>query len=204
MPRARTAESENVVVVKKPRAPRARAASTVGTDAPAPRKRAPRKVAAKAIAVPESIPEPEPTTAHQRKAPTPIAAERRSKARTTRTFVVVIILCLVLTGAGVFVGMFDQGAIDVVAVVNSRNEQISRGEVRDASGQTVTSSVPVQTDHSGLHVADPFTPIAAPAAALPTPVASTTLPADVVGTSTTSSVATSSETTRDSALKPAL
>ena len=210
MPRARTSESEDVVVVKKPRAPRARAASSDTGTVSAARKRAPRKTVAKkaAAVVPEVVPEPESvaTPAAQRKAPTPIAAERRSKARTTKTFIAVIVFCLILTGAGVVVGMFDHGPIDVVAVVNNRNEQISRGEVRDANGQTVTSAVPVQTDNSGLRIADPSVPTqATPAPA--TPVATTTVPTEVVATSTaaTSSTDTAPEsTTRDSALKPAL
>ena len=203
MPRARTTESEDLVVVKKPRAPRARAASLEGETAVAPRKRAPRKTAAKKVApMSESVPEPEPTPTAQRKAPTPIAAERRIKARTTKAFIAVIFFCILLSAAGVVVGMFDHGAIDVIAVVNSRNEQISRGEVRDANGQTVTQTVPVQADSSGLHVADSSLSPAPVAAAQST----ATPPVEVVGTSTATSTATTSSasTTRDPALKPAL
>ncbi len=202
MPRARTTESEDVVVVKKPRAPRARATSVDGESA-APRKRAPRKTAPKKVApVSELAAEPTPPQTQQRKAPTPIAAERRTRVRNTRALIAVVTFCVLLSGVGVTVGLFDHGAIDVVAVVNNRNEKISRGEVRDANGQTVTNSVPVQIDGSGLHVADPSTAVTP----TPMPLPETTIPAEVAGTSTaTSTAATSSEsTTRDPALKPAL
>lgn len=205
MPRARTTASEDVVVVQKPRASRARAVVSVdGESVPAPRKRAPQKTAPKkVVSASESLSEPEPAPVAQRKAPTSIASERRTKVRTTKMFVTVATFCAVLTGAGVTVGMFDHGAIDVVAVVNSRNEQISRGEVRDESGQTVTNAVPVQTDNSGLRIADPSVPTQVTP---PTPIASTTTPVETIGVSTTATTtATSTEsTTRDSALKPAL
>ena len=188
MPRARTSESEDVVVVKKPRAPRTRAASVDGEPKPAPRKRAPRKTTPKAApkveAVIEQVSE-EPVVVSQRKAPTPLAADRKRSVRSNILFSIVATFCVLLVGAGVVVGLFDHGPIDVLSVVTTRNEKIARGEVRDENGQVVTTIVPTQTDmrpNGGLTFATP------------TPAASTTPVAPVATSSATSSISTSTST----------
>jgi len=184
MPRARTSESEDVVVVKKPRAPRTRAASVDGEPKPASRKRAPRKTTPKVEAVIEQVSE-EPVVVSQRKAPTPLAADRKRSVRSNILFSIVATFCVLLVGAGVVVGLFDHGPIDVLSVVTTRNEKIARGEVRDENGQVVTTIVPTQTDmrpNGGLTFATP------------TPAASTTPVTPVVPVATssaTSSISTS-------------
>lgn len=201
MPRARTPESEDVVVVKKPRAPRARATSVDGFG-PTPRKRAPRKTVSKTETPVESV--AAASEAPARKAPTALASERKRSVRHTQIFVVVATLSILLVGAGVVVGMFDHGQIDVVSVVTIRNEKIARGEVRDETGQLITTVVPAQTDNrpnGGLTIATP-TPVASTTEpAVPAPTATTT------ATSTTevaTSTASTTPVTPDPALKPAL
>ena len=195
MPRAVTADSEDVVV-KKPRASRARAASADSGVATAVRKRAPRKTATKPETSSETLATvAEPTPA--RKAPTAIASERKRSIRRTQIFVVVTTFSILLVGAGVVVGMFDHGQIDVVSVVTIRNEKIARGEVRDESGQIITTVVPAQTDNrpnGGLTIATP------------TPVASTTapvVPVPVATTTATSSVETATSTASTTPVMPA-
>ena len=174
MSRVRTPESEELSVVKKPRAPRTRSVGVADgeMDVAAPRKRAPRKVTTTTIAKSEDT----YTELQNRKAPTNMATNRHHSKRNLRTFMIVCFVCVVISGSGVVVGMFDKGAIDVIAVVNDRNEKIGRGEVRDAvTGETITVSVPVQTDtrpNGGLQIADPtLAPAVTPA---PAPAASST------------------------------
>jgi hypothetical protein len=109
-------------------------------------------------------------------------------------FIFVIVFCVLLTGAGVTVGLFDNGAIDVVAVVNTRNEQINRGEVRDASGQVITNTVAVQEDRSGLHAPDPSAPVQPPPPATTTSSDQANTTNAATGTAATSSTATPSAT----------
>ena len=140
MPRARTDES-NDVVLKKPRAPRTRLVSINDRAAVVvPRKRAPRRTAAKELTDSETV-ATEPEAESSRKAPTALSRERKQSVRSSRLFVVVATFCILLIGAGVVVGMFDHGPIDVLTVVTNRNEKIARGEVRDENGQVIT--VPV-------------------------------------------------------------
>ena len=195
MPRARTPESAEDAVIKKPRAPRARAILPDGAE-PSP-KRTPRKVVQKITLEPVSEP------AVIRRAPTPIAAERRRSNQNHRTFFSVLAFCVVLSGIGVGIGVFDRGTIDVVAVVNDRNEKISRGEVRDeVTGEPVTLSVPVQNmdnrPNGGLQIADPVDqpppPLVAPETASST---ATSTPAG----ETASSTDVDSSVTPDPALK---
>jgi hypothetical protein len=183
MPRIRDTESLEEVVVKKPRAPRARAVSVSG-DSPAPRKRAPRKVAAPV----------EPTVSSevvpQRKAPTTIAKAQVRSKRNLRVFISVLTVCLIIIGSAVVVGTSDKGVIDVVAVVNERNEKINRGEVRDAvTGETITQTVSVQNadtrPNGGLQIADPSL---VPAVVPPSAETATTTE---TGTSTEATAATS-------------
>lgn len=205
MPRARTPESEDVVVIKKPRAPRTRAVSVDGETKPASQKRAPRKTVSKVESVIEEV-EVEPVTTTQRKAPTAIASERKRSVRSNWIFSVVATFCVLLVGAGVVVGLFDHGPIDVVTVVTIRNEKIARGEVRDENGQVVTTSVPTQIDNrpnGGLSMAAP-TPIATSTPVVPTPIATTTATStDGVATST-AATASSTKTVTATTSKPAL
>jgi hypothetical protein len=58
--------------------------------------------------------------------------------------IVTMVVLLGTVGAGVLIGISDKGPIDVIAVVNERNEKIGRGEVRGEDGESVTRTVPVQ------------------------------------------------------------
>jgi hypothetical protein len=202
MPRAGTPESEDVVVVKKPRAPRTRAVSAEGEEKPAPRKRAPRKTAPKAEPVAEEVVD-EPVVTPGRKAPTAIAANRKRRSRSNVVYSVIATFCLLLIGAGVAVGLFDHGQIDVVTVVTQRNEKIARGEVRDENGQLITTAVPTQVDNrpnGGLTMAAP-TPVATTTPVVETPVATTTATStDATATSTASTTKPTTATTSRPAL----
>lgn len=212
MPRVRTSESNDEIVVKKPRKPRTRvsvaeAESVTPTE---PRKRAPRKTASRAHIEALPVATLAAVAAPLRKAPTPLAAERRRSVRSNRVLFVIVAICTLIVGSGVVVGMFDHGVIDVVAVVNERNEKISRGEVRDASGQTITMTVPVQTDtrpNGGLQIADPAALPAPMPEVTPLPVATATSTASSTHTTTASTsdagTASSTPVTSDPALKPA-
>jgi hypothetical protein len=85
----------------------------------------------------------------------------------------------------------DKGSIDVIAVVNDRNEKINKGEVRDESGNAVTQTIQVQTDsrpNGGLPMGDAPAPVPAPVSE----VASTT-----VASSTPDKSATTTEETNE-------
>jgi len=148
MPRARTASSEEeaVVVAPKKRAPRKRVprieeAVEESQLAPKPRVRRPRatpKVNEEVAEVAEPV----------RRAPTPIQAERRAVKRGNRALVIVAIFFVLVTGSGVAIGMTDAGPIDVVAVVNERNERVGRGEVREGENSV---TVPVQNTTAGAN-----------------------------------------------------
>ena len=147
MPRARTTTAEDTPdVAKKFRAPRTRRVVDVGDEvAPSVRRRSPTVVDVKDDLV--------------RKAPTPLRATHVRQSRQERGLFVMIGACLMLFGIALGIGLSDRGVIDVVAVVNERNEKINRGEVRDASGNTVTRTVGVQNQteepNGGLILADP-------------------------------------------------
>ncbi len=146
MPRARINDAEEDVVLPKPRVRKPRAVSVAG-EITAPRKRAtPRPRVA--VASVETV---------SRKAPTPISQQRRSRSRKAKSFFIVLAVGVVLAGVGVGIGLMDKGAIDVIAVVNDRNEKINKGEVRDESGNTVTQTLQVQSDtrpNGGLPMGD--------------------------------------------------
>ena len=173
MPRARTTTADDLdVVSQKPRAPRTRRVIDVDSKGTQPVSR--RKPPTDPVA-PEVV----------RKAPTPLRATQGTRIRRERSLLVVLGVCLTLFGIGFGIGLSDQGVIDVVAVVTERNEKINRGEVRDASGNTVTKTVGVQNQaaepNGGLILADPN---------LVTPP-----PAPVVSSSTATSTATQGTTT---------
>jgi hypothetical protein len=184
MPRARTTTAlEDEGVVKKPRATRARAVSS-GEDAP----RAPRKVV-----------EPESEGEVVRKAPTPFREQRQASGKGARNLIIVVVFCSILISIGFGIGLSDKGQINVVAIVNERNEKISRGEVRTANGDTITQTIPVQGSdnrpNGGLRIADDVTPPAPPEVPpSSTTTASTTLES-VRATSTESSGENESATT---------
>lgn len=149
MPRARINVPDDEVVVKKPRAPRKpRVISSDTISTPKPRKRTSPKV----IEREEEVPEP------TRKAPTAIASSKRRQKRSSKVLVIVAIFCVILTGLGVGLGLSDKGEINVVAVVNDRNEKINRGEVRDEkTGEVMSLTIPVQKDdrpNGGLKLSD--------------------------------------------------
>lgn len=194
MPRVSN-EAEEMTAPKK-RAPRKRTPKatdeTSGVDAPRPRT---RRVVKKAMSdAGEHETERAVVTERERKAPTPLAATRASKKRQSRSLWIGIGVAVVLSGAGVAIGMSDQGQIDVVAVVNERNEKINRGELRDEAGNPLTATIPVQNTepNGGLVPADPAT---IPPPPEPEPVSTTT---ESVATSTDEvlpEIVTSEETT---------
>ncbi len=151
MPRARiNADGEEIVLPKtrtrKPRVVPAEGEVKVVRKRAAPR---PRVVS----------PDPEPASpALSRKAPTPLAAKRKSRSQKSKTLIAVLGVCFLIGVAGVGIGFMDGGSIDVVAVVNERNEKINKGEVRDDSGQVVTQTIQVQNEdarpNGGLKIGD--------------------------------------------------
>lgn len=179
MPRARTTTAEDIDdVAKKPRAPRTRKVVVVGDEVtPTVRRRK---------SIPDAV-EIEPI----RKAPTPLRETHVRQTRRQHGLFVVLGVCLMLFGIGFGIGLSDRGAIDVVAVVTERNEKINRGEVRDASGNTITKTVGVQNQtaepNGGLILADPN--LVPP----PTPVvsSSTATSSDAQATSTVITASTS-------------
>jgi hypothetical protein len=179
MSRVRTTESDEDILVKKPRARKPRSVAAVDEEIPVkPRKRA----------APRAKKLEEKTEEVSRKAPTRISAVRKRSIRNTRVFVSVLVFCCAVTGVGVGVGMMDKGSIDVVAVVNERNEKINKGEVRDENGQPTTITVPVQNQdtrpNGGLQIAD--APIVTE-----TPIATSSIPD--ANASSSDGVASSSE-----------
>jgi hypothetical protein len=190
MPRARTTTTEELISdAPKKRAPRKRPTLAEGEVA-APRPRAPRRKV-----VPEEQPEVEtPRVAEVsggRRAPTPLRAERTASSKNRRSLMVALGIFCLLSGVGVAIGLSDSGQIDVVAVVNERNERVNRGEVREGESSI---TVPVQSGdvraNGGLVPADPSS-IPPP----PTPEAATTT--DATASSTDDGTATSSEAAAD-------
>lgn len=167
MPRARINDATEDIVLPKTRARKPRAVSVDGST-PAPRKRAAPRPRVAPVAT-----EPVP-----RKAPTPLSAQRRTRSKKTKSLFLVVALGIVLAGTGVVIGVLDKGTIDVVAVVNERNEKINKGEVRDAAGNAVTQTIQVQTDarpNGGLPMGDAVdVPQVTPAVSSTTEATSTT------------------------------
>ena len=157
MPRARTTTTEEETLVPKKRTPRKRAVTVTDGEASAPRApRAPRK---RTEAVVEEAAVEAVRTEPARRAPTPISEQRKAVSRGRRSLVWTLGIVLILCGAGVAIGMSDNGQIDVVAVVNERNERVNRGEVREGES---TITVPVQSGdvrpNGGMVPADVSTP----------------------------------------------
>jgi hypothetical protein len=96
-------------------------------------------------------------------------------------------IVLLLCGTGVGIGMSDNGQIDVVAVVNERNERVNRGEVREGES---TITVPVQSSdvrpNGGLIPADAPTPPPVPEA----PATTTATSSDAIPEATEGSTET--------------
>lgn len=162
MPRARTTTAtEDEGVVKKPRTTRVRAVSS-DEDAPpkAPRKRAPKRVS-----------EPDGEAEPVRKAPTVFREQKRTSTTSTRNFLIIAVVCLSIVSIGLGIGFSDKGQINVVAIVNERNEKINRGEVRTANGETITQTIPIQGSdnrpNGGLIPADTPPPVAPPSEITP-------------------------------------
>ncbi len=157
MPRARTTTTEEETLAPKKRAPRKRVTAVPDGEAPAPRApRAPRK---RTTPVVEATPVEVTPTEPARRAPTPIREQRKAVSRGRRSLLWTLGIVLLLCAAGVGIGMSDNGQIDVVAVVNERNERVNRGEVREGES---TITVPVQSSdirpNGGLTPADAPTP----------------------------------------------
>lgn len=177
MPRARINVPDDEVVVKKPRAPR-KPRVVSGDDVLTPK---PRKVLAPKVVESEEDEVAEPA----RKAPTAIASTKRKQRRSGKVLAIVAVFCTLLTGSGVGLGLSDRGEINVVAVVNDRNERINRGEVRDEkTGEPMSITIPVERDdrpNGGLKMAD-TQPEQVPS--VPAPETATTSEAGTVSTTT--------------------
>ncbi len=192
MPRTSSTPTEETVAVKK-RAPRKRAPKTDPETTPKPRARRPRKEPAPE---PEVKIEPVVSDTSGRRAPTQLHEQRQTKRRASRSLLIGLGAGVLLIGAGIGIGISDGGQIDVVAVVNERNEKIQRGEVREGES---TITVPVQnTDtrpNGGLIPADAPVPTPEPAA--------TTTPETASSTDSTADTATTTEPTADVATETA-
>jgi hypothetical protein len=192
MPKVSTSktEEEAIVVAPRKRAPRKRA--PVDGETPAPRSRV-RKTAVRHDDEPSV--RPEPSDEHQsRRAPTPLKAQRLASKRNTNSLVIGLVGLAIGIGAGVGIGYSDNGQIDVVAVVNERNEKINRVEVRGDNGESVTQTVPVQnTDTRPNGGLVPMETPSAPATS-ETPAATTT-PVDATATSSDSASTSTATTT---------
>jgi hypothetical protein len=118
-----------------------------------------------------------------------LASRRRSHSRNTKAFFTVVGICVVLAGVGVGIGFMDKGSIDVIAVVNERNEKINKGEVRDDSGNAVTQTIQVQSDtrpNGGLPMGDAVAPESAP---VPEVASTTEATSTIEGSATTTEAA---------------
>lgn len=189
MPRARINVPDDEQITKKPRAPR-KPRVVPNDDLLASNSR--KRVMPKEVAVVEEHPAP------TRKAPTNISQTKKSRRRSNKALIITLALCCLLTGSGIFVGISDKGAINVVAVVNDRNEQINRGEVRnEKTGEVTTQTLPVQTNdprpNGGLRPAEP--------APLEPVKATTTLPISFEATTTIATTTTGKASTGTSTLK---
>ncbi len=179
MPRARTTTAiEDEGVVKKPRTTRVRAISSDENSPPKePRKRAPKRLS-------EPVAEIEPV----RKAPTAFREQKRTSSTGMRNLVIIAVFCLSIVSIGLGIGFSDKGQINVVAIVNERNEKINRGEVRTASGEAITQTIPIQGSdnrpNGGLIPADTLPPSK--------PAAETT-PIDSSASTTSELIASSTE-----------
>ncbi len=191
MPRVSTVKTDEEVTVPKKRAPRKR---VVATDeegvTPRPRaRRAPVKRTAETVVSESETTEREPV----RRAPTPLRAERQAAKHSSKILVIATVILVIFSGVGIAIGMSDQGEIDVVAVVNERNEKIGRGEVRDGNNEAVTQTVPVQnTDTRPNGGLVPMDPSEVP------PPAVTETPVEVASTTAT----TTEETVADTEVDP--
>lgn len=157
MPRARINAPEDEAVLPKPRPRKPRAVSVEELVIPVTRKRAiARPRISETLSAPELV----------RKAPTVLASRRRSHSKKSKSILLVLGICVVLSAIGVGIGVLDTGTIDVIAVVNERNEKINKGEVRDEAGNAVTKTIDVQNGdtrpNGGLPMGDPIAPPAPP------------------------------------------
>lgn len=205
MPRASQETVEDVSVPKK-RAPRKRTPKAEGETTPRPRVRRSTKKTVEEVRVSSATDVTEESEVSTRKAPTPLAAKKQNAKRNTKVLWSALVFAAVLTTAGIMIGLSDRGQIDVIAVVNERNEKINRGEVRDEAGNPVTINVPVQNasnePNGGLVPADPaYIQTPPPVVATTTEEIATTT--DSVSASTTDATtenttdaATSTETTQ--------
>ena len=142
--------------VKPKRVPGKRTAATSArktarSSSTAPRKRATRKRATRKAVKEETVkPAPikkvavetkkkseETVATPERKAPTPITAEKRAQRRARIQAIITMSIILVGIAGSAVIGFTDDGSIDVNQVIEARNERI----LQSGSGETV---VPVQ------------------------------------------------------------
>lgn len=196
MPRARTTTTEEPTPdAPKKRAPRKRVVASGDEPAPVPRPRAPRKRAAPVARADESTEIADQTPEPVRRAPTPLRAERSATTKSRRTLLWASIIFVAISGIGAAIGLSDGGQIDVVAVVNERNERINRGEVREGES---TQTVPVQNSdqrpNGGLVPADP--------SQIPPPPPEPATTTDSVATTTEDGAASSTADTTEAPAAP--
>lgn len=136
-PRRRTAVSREEREVREPRISRR---STV--------RRAPAR---QEEVVEEPAPKKEPEiTAENRKAPTPLSADKLAEIKKRKRTITAMVLMLIGIGASAAVGLTDQGRIDVQQVIEERNERIRNNRPDERDIITSTVQVPVQdTDTQG-------------------------------------------------------
>lgn len=137
MPRVTTSEKDPTPkVAPRKRVARPRSDSTEGAPV-----RPRRTTKAAPVAV-----EPEVPSTPVRRAPTTVSRQpsQRSGGRKKPSvgFITLIVFCVVLVGAGVAIGLSDQGQIDVTAVVTERNERINRGDVREGESSELSAVAP--------------------------------------------------------------
>jgi hypothetical protein len=156
--------AEEFEVLEKPkRAPRKRASSSVSrttTDKPKRTRRVTKKVE-------EEKEEKQPA----RRAPTPIASEKREKRFVRKHTIVVAVLVFLGIGSSAIVGLTDKGQIDVVTIIDERNKKAAE------RGETLVSAEEELLPDGGLIPADPAQVQNTP----PPPAASSTASTTPVG-----------------------
>lgn len=164
MPRASMSTTEEDIIAPKKRAPRKRPVASSDASIAEDKPKRARKPRVPVVHEQERVHNTasesnnEPTRT-ERKAPTAIRGEREAHQRSSRALWGALVFFGIMFGVAAFIGFSDQGTIDVVAVVNERNERISRGEVRDGESATAVSTSIDERPNGGLvPAAVPTTP----------------------------------------------
>lgn len=198
MPRAQS-DTTTTAATKAKKTPTRRTTTRTKAATASPTKRATTRSRAPKVAVEnESTSSSTPPTI--RRAPTPLAETTRRQRKQRIILGIATVISAVCFGAGVYIGMSEDGAIDVTTIIQAGNEQISRGEYVDSrTGQTVTRTVSTQSGigrtNSGLRASAPSETAPADTPAEPIEsVDNATSTATSSSASTTEATATSSTT----------